>query len=163
MAWRPLQKLPSIREELTRILLTPGILKNKAFCNTSCSCMSKELAHNSQRKICHSSKSPASDQSTINDHFGITHCFLRVRVYDRRMSADSLILYQYTNDKALTRLRLEAGDIYRLWITFSKPCLCRTPGEEQTAPYILPAESCSLRRFLRIFDLCSRSTPATPP
>jgi len=47
--------------------------------------------------------------------------------------------------------------------TLSKPCLCRMESEEQIAPYILPAEFCSLRSFFRILDLLSLCVPAVPP
>lgn len=53
--------------------------------------------------------------------------------------------------------------LWRNWLTFSSPCLCRTLSEEHIAPYILPPESCSFNNFLRTFDLCSRSEHAVPP
>lgn len=74
-------------------VLTPGVLVDKALCNTSCPCMTKKFAYNSQCKLRHCSKSPARYQFTIDNDFGAVHYFIGECAHDGWMGSGFLILY----------------------------------------------------------------------
>lgn len=126
--------------------------------------MAKKLAYNSQCKIYYIVKPLACYQFPIDNYF--CSIYFGWLSFQRWMSNSSLVLFGNRNAKLVLWWYRSRKMVDRIWLsyyTFSRPCLNRTAGEEQTAPYILWALSCSLSIFLRIRDLFNRSSAAAPP